>query len=402
MSSVLFAKILPVFVMLLVFVWFWEGHFSKKLQLFKSNISLAFLPLLFFLFALGLFYSTNQTYGLEKMETRLSLLVIPIVLPSMISLNFAYNRRVFSKWYVRAAVFTALFCFFRALVLYIRHVYWLNSPMGEETDISSNFFFYSTLSQGIMHPGYLAMYANTALILCLYDIRLSQSTRRKLRRAFQAIVLVLFVVLLYSKAGLAAMSLIILAFAMRWAWFQKKWQVLALSFVGMIGFFAVIYFYVPNTQLRLQTILASQKIENHNPLSTESTQTRIHAWKAARKVIAEKPVFGHGTGDAMDVLFTKYDELGYVGVRTIEMNAHNEFYQTGIALGFVGMGVLIMVFISGIYISYRRRNFAVGLWSICMALAMAFESYLNTQAGVVLLALFMTYFSLFNCDDRKA
>jgi O-antigen ligase len=253
-----------------------------------------------------------------------------------------------------------------------------------------------------MHPGYLAMYANTALILCLYDIRLSQSTRRKLRRAFQAIVLVLFVVLLYSKAGLAAMSLIILAFAMRWAWFQKKWQVLALSFVGMIGFFAVIYFYVPNTQLRLQTILASQKIENHNPLSTESTQTRIHAWKAARKVIAEKPVFGHGTGDAMDVLFTKYDELGYVGVRTIEMNAHNEFYQTGIALGFVGMGVLIMVFISGIYISYRRRNFAVGLWSICMALAMAFESYLNTQAGVVLLALFMTYFSLFNCDDRKA
>jgi O-antigen ligase len=397
MSSVLFVQALPVFVMLLVVVWFWEGQFSKKWSLLKSNKTLAFLPLLFVFFTIGLRYSENQVYGLEKMETRLSLFVLPVILPSMISLNFAYNRRVFSKWYVRAAVFTALFCVSRAVVFFLYNK--LAFPSGASGFAS--YLLHDTLSKGFMNPEYLAMYSNTALLFCLYDLRINQSLRTKYRRIFQALVLILFVVLLNATAGFVALLAILVAFAMRWAWFQRKWYYSALTFVVVSTLVVLLYTALPSVRMRVNTITAGYQSEKLDPLSTESLQTRVHAWQAAQLLIAEKPAFGHGTGDAMDALYIKYEELGFLGARSQETNAHNEFFQTGIALGFLGISVLIALFTSALYIAFRRRNFALGVWTLCLALAMTFESYLNTQAGVVLLALFMSFITLFNCDDRR-
>lgn len=400
MSSVLYAKALPIFVMILLIVWFWEGQFSKKISMLKSNKTLAFMPLLFVLFALGMLYSENQSYGLQKMETRLSLFVIPVILPSMISLNFAYNRRVFSTWYVGAAVLTALICILRSVVLHLQLNDWLHVDFAEQQD-KTFYFFHNALSKGFMNPEYLAMYVNTALIFCLYDLRLNQSTRTKMRSAFQAIVLLSFVVLLNTTVGFISVWAILLAFTVRWAWLRHKWQILALTTFTVFGVFVSIYFGVALVQQRVDTLLDLQHEENHNPFSIEANQTRIHAWKAAKELIAEKPAFGHGTGDVMDVLYHKYDELNFTGARSQETNAHNEYFQTGIALGFLGISLLIAALISTFHLALRRRNFALGVWSICLALAMTFESYLNTQAGVVLLALFTSFITLFNCDDRS-
>jgi O-antigen ligase len=398
-SSVMAPKFLPLFMFLLVLIWLWEGGFKKKFIALKKQAYLMLLPALFLAFAIGLLYSQNMAYGLQKMETRLSLLLLPVVLPTMISLNFSYNRRVFSRWFVHAATLLAAFCVLRATGIYVYEVFILQKARILEVDMSSNYFYYSELSKGIMHPGYLAMYVNTAIIMCLYDIRRSMTKGAKFRRAIQAFFLAIFVVLLYSKAGIAAMLLILIAFGIRAAILMKKWWIIPLSF-GFVGLLLLgIYFFVPNTKTRLEFILEAQRDMKHNPASTESTQARIHAWKASRELIAEKPFFGHGTGDAMDVLYKKYEERAYTGVLSKEMNAHNEYYQTGIAIGFMGITLLILILLGAIYVSIRRKNFALGIWTLCAFFVIYFEAYLNTQAGVVFFALFLPFLTLFKNED---
>jgi O-antigen ligase len=194
-SSIMVPKLLPLFMVLLLLLWIWEGAFSKKLASIKKRAFLMLLPALFIAFAIGLLYSQNLPYGLQKMETRLSLLFLPIVLPTMVSLNFSYNRMVFSRWFVHAATFLAAFCILRATGIYVYEVFILQKARILEVDMSSNYFYYSELSKGIMHPGYLAMYINTAIIMCLYDIRRSMTKGAKFRRSIQAFFLAIFVVI---------------------------------------------------------------------------------------------------------------------------------------------------------------------------------------------------------------
>ncbi len=398
-SSVMAPKILPLFMVLMVLIWLWEGGFKKKFIALKKQPYLLLLPLLYLAFAFGLLYSENIGYGLQKMETRLSLLLLPLVLPTMTSLNFSYNRRVFSRWFVHAASLVALFCLIRALAFYIYEVHVLQSAQILEVDMSSNYFFYSELSKGIMHPGYLAMYVNTAVIVALYDVRQGMTKGAKMRRIALAIFLALFVVLLYSKAGIAALMLILLAFGVRYAILQKKWLMIPVSFGGIMALLVLVYFFVPNSQYRLEGLMQSFQNTSLNPASTESTQTRIHAWKASKELISEAPFFGHGTGDAMDVLYKKYEQRAYTGALNKEMNAHNEYYQTGIAIGFMGISLLLALFVGAIYTALRRRNFALGIWTLCTFFVIYFEAYLNTQAGVIFFALFLPFLSLFKNDE---
>lgn len=401
-SSVMLPKVLPIFMIVLVLIWLWEGGFAKKMSAISKQPYLMLLPVLYLAFGFGMLYSDNLSYGFEKMETRLSLFVLPLLITTMPALNFTYNKRVYSRYFAHATTLMALFCVLRATTLYVYEIYILQSAEILEADISSNYFFYSELSSGIMHPGYLAMYVNTAIILCLWDIRRGMTKGAKMRRIVQAAFLALFVVLLYSKAGIAALMLILLAFGVRYAVLCRKWLMVPATFGVIFTLLLGVYFWVPNSQYRLNGMLESFQNTSLNPASTESTQTRIHAWKAARILISEKPAIGHGTGDAMDALFNKYDELGFTGARSKEMNAHNEYYQTGIALGLLGIALLFAVFLGALYLAYRRKNFALGLWSVCAFFVIYFEAYLNTQAGVVFLALFIPFLTLLKNDESAA
>jgi len=393
-SVVVVPKLSPIFIILLTLVWFSERCFAEKAKVLLKTPYLLILPFLFALFTLGLINSDDLSYGFEKLETRLSLLLLPIILPTLKSLNFAYKKRVFAKWFVYANIAVAIFCLLRAFVYYFYELCFLQNSTLEETDISANHFYYSALSDGIMHPGYLAMYVNTALILVLFDIRKTLSRNTKIRRIIQASFLVLFIVLLYSKAGVLCMLIVLFAYGVRLAILQKEWWMLPTTAFGLILLLLGMYFFVPNTKYRLNGVMQSFQIDRLDPLSTESTQTRLHAWKASEVLIAEQPCFGHGTGDAMHVLRGKYLELGYIGAHTKDMNAHNEYFQTGIALGFLGIFTLMALFFWGFVVTISRRNFALGIWLLCSALVIYFESYLNTQAGVLFFAIFAPFLTL--------
>jgi O-antigen ligase len=151
--------------------------------------------------------------------------------------------------------------------------------------------------------------------------------------------------------------------------------------LGVALILGAYYFFVPHSQERFETLLAVHKAQNLDPTSIESTQARIHAWKAARISIKQSLFFGHGTGDANDVLFKQYKELNYTGVLQMELNAHSEYYQTALAIGLLGLSVLCLTFIVAIRSAYLKRNWLLAAWVLATLLVFSFESYLNTLAG---------------------
>ncbi|MDD5409896.1 MAG: O-antigen ligase family protein [Methylobacter sp.] len=92
---------------------------------------------------------------------------------------------------------------------------------------------------------------------------------------------------------------------------------------------------VANTQAYLQPV----------PEQTESSMgQRYTFWKYSLKLMAEKPMLGHGTGS-----FAKEYQRIAIGERFIAKNPHNEFLMIGVQLGLFGLLVYLGFLASQLY-----------------------------------------------------
>lgn len=386
-----FKKLLPLFVIILTLVWLWEKDFKGKWRRLKKRPIFLLFPGYFLLLCLAFAHTENVSYGLGKMETRLSLFILPLILPTLESLNFTYHRRIFTKIFVFTIFASALVCLVHGLYYYFDELAAINRGVHFDYIYGSRFFFGTLLSDFLMHPGYLAMLANVALIVLLFDFKKIDSLRLRLWRISAVIGLCLFVLLLYSKVAILLMMFIFLSFGVRYAWLEKRVSqaLVSIGIVGVLGF--VVYQFVPHSKTRIDRIQEVIFSKQHDPNSTESTQLRIHAWKASRELISESPVFGYGTGDVWDVLAKKYEDVGYSAALNLEVNSHNEYYQTGLALGFIGIGFLVFCFLAFLINAIRNQNFPLFLWTFITAFALSFESYFSRQDGAVFASLFLFF-----------
>lgn len=390
-SSVLAKKLLPIFVIALVVVWLWERDFANKWKTLKNNSLYILLPFYYAILLLGFIHTENVSYGLQKMETRLPLLLLPVILPTLKSLNFSYHKRTFTRVFIFTILAAMLICLAHGTYLYILEVMAVGRGENIGYLYKSRYFFGTVFSHFLMHPGYLAMYANMAIIIVLFDLKKIQTRKRMYYNISVISALTIFVVLLYSKTGIAALLFIFMAFGARYAYLEKKvkYLVLSLGLIAVLG--TVVYYFVPHTQTRVETIIDVLSVKNHNPNSIESTQLRVHAWKASRMLIEEAPVFGHGTGDAWDVLAAKYQEKQFNGALGLQVNSHNEYYQTALAVGLVGAAFLIFTLLFWFIVAIRKRHFPLALWTIITSFVFTFESYFSTQDGVVYTSLFLFF-----------
>jgi O-antigen ligase len=390
-SSVLLKKMLPIFVIVLVFVWLWERDFYNKWNTLKKHKIFLFLPVYFFCLSLGMLYSENIAYGLQKMETRLSLFLLPVILPTLKSLNFSYYKRIFTRVFTTTIFIAFAICLARAAYLYFTELLALNSNNPPDIVHGSRYFYGTFFSYFLMHPGYLAMYVNVALLIILADFKKNYASRKSYLHILYIILLSIFVILLYSKAAIAVVILMLLIFGIRYAFFERKLKYMVITIGAVASLCLLFYFFVPHTKTRIQHIFDSFSEQKHDPSSMESTQLRIHAWKAAKSLISQSPLIGYGTGDVWDVLSQEYKTKGFTGALAKEVNSHNEYYQTGLALGILGICVLVLTLIYWFLIALKKKHFPLMVWTLMTAFVLFFESYFSTQDGVIFSSLFLFF-----------
>ncbi len=118
--------ILPIsrqYTSLIIFLWFFalfvHGVIDKSLlSEFRSSFNYYWLllPGLFFLYGISLLYSQHLSVGIAKLETKLALLVVPILI--------GFSKKTIKKYFkyfllsfILGCTIAALYCFYHAMKL---------------------------------------------------------------------------------------------------------------------------------------------------------------------------------------------------------------------------------------------------------------------------------------------
>jgi O-antigen ligase len=128
-----------------------------------------------------------------------------------------------------------------------------------------------------------------------------------------------------------------------------------------------------------------------------TTGARMIIWDLSWDIIAERPVFGSGTGDVKDDLMVQYKKNEYHHLFEHQLNAHNEFIQMLIAIGVVGCIIFLLYIFYPLTHSDLFGNIVYLGFILIIFFNFMTESMLETQAGVVFYAFFNALF-YFNRD----
>jgi O-antigen ligase len=377
-------KIVPLIIALIGINWLLEFKIREKMMRLRNigDQKILLLPMvLYFVYIIGTFYSTQlrgQSGAIFDLEVKLSLVLFPLFFSTI---DFSKLGNDFFKQVLKAFVYG---CLVSSIIIINKAV------MDYFKEQDSSVFYYSNLSW-LHHPSYLALYFTFAIAILLTWI-MKNGNKIILKRNLMILLIIhfqIFIVLLSSKAGIIGFFIIWVLITI---WFMiKKYELKRTLIVSLIiiAAFILSVFIFPVSIIRFQTAKKSIE-ESHIPENqkTEGSAARLMIWKSSLEVIKENFLFGVGTGDVKTELIKKYEENGILLALKENLNAHNQYLQTFIALGFVGFIILLACLILPVISAIKQRNILIILFFLLFAFHLTVESMLERQGGVVFFAFF--------------
>lgn len=347
--------------------WQTRVHYFKK---YRTAI-LAFTSLYLFTI-IGVFYSINLQEALFDLEVKLSLLLVPLLLLTS-GIISKYNVYGIIKTFIVGVTLATIIQFGLALFNYQN---------------SGNFevFFYALLSY-FHHPSYFSMYTNFAIASLLVLIFHSRD-KPKFKHFALLGFLVIGVYQLSSRTGLLTLT-VLLVYAFIYLIFPHlKWKKLLYALFGTLVLAVAILYPITKHSSKIRTVDVSS--------NKSSSGVRLAMWKSSIPLVKENLVFGVGTGDVNRELQQVFAQNGIKRAVKDNLNAHNQFLQTQVALGIVGTSLLLFGLLYPLKISIKERKLFYPLFLLILLINFLTESVLNTQAGVIYFAVlnsvvFFTY-----------
>jgi len=346
-----------LFFLIQVFLLAKQGIIPLK----KAN-KLLLIPILFYIIhGISWFYSTNKFEADFDLQVKFSFLVLPIL--------FALKKEE-HKTDIRKLVMAYTFI---ALIAGLGYI-----VKGFIIDLNTGTFPKYMKFSHPMHPSYLAMYFTV-------NIAFAAAILLKAKKFLWIQVISIFTsfIILYlaeSKAGLIATFVLILFFLFKVLFHQNRKLSLAIIIIFAITASSIIVL-VPRFKTLLSTTLNYEIVFQHPEKVVESTALRLLAWNASIDVISEHPIIGVGAGDIKDELAVVYKKNNYVKPLEMKMNCHNQYIETTVGQGIIGLAVLIFMLMA-LFIN-KNHKFLSQLFGVIIAVNILFESMFNVQAGVV-------------------
>ncbi|OFX79104.1 MAG: hypothetical protein A2X12_10420 [Bacteroidetes bacterium GWE2_29_8] len=396
--SKLFVK---VALILLVLNWLLNIKENFSYRLTKRNKAYFFIFISYYLFHLiGLLYSKNIAFGLFDLQIKLPLLLFPLII--FFSKPIAYDELIkISYAFVIGTIIGILICLINATY----NLFYTELPYP---------FYYENLSI-LFHPSYFALFINFAMLLLTY---FSINNVNKVQNVTKLLLFLtlpfysIFLFLLNSKAGILSLILVVsvgfvyLSFVKKNILFAIIIAIEILVSIGMVSKFMP-FLYDRLDEVKREIVASEKKnINNSETVNFESTEVtstaaRINVWKASLEVFSENILFGTGTGDIKDVLLDKYKQRNISNAFIQKLNPHNQFLQTGITFGIVGLIIFVIMFIIPFYYSIRYKDLLLFLFVLLVVFNLMVESMLEVQAGVMFFGFFNSLLFVNINDKRK-
>lgn len=399
-SMPFFKALIPKLISLWLIARLLQGDFKNN---FLKDINKPLLYLIgsFYLFhVISLLYSSDKTAGLFDIEVKLSLIIFPfIIIASTDLIKRKFN--VILKTFVLGNFAAALICLLYALYnstgfdgnKLIFNAAVLDSKLSFFRSITQggNYFFYKHLSV-FMHPAYFSMYISLSLIIIFYFVKQNNFiTRKSEKMFFYAISLFFlgFTYLLFSKAGIFVIILILISFFI-YLLKQKENIFIKILFFILIALFIIVNFkYNDRINILIKEYKTTEFGLQNNKMTSDND--RFNIWLSSVEIIKNNVLLGVGNGDVEDELKNVYKKHNMQAAIDKSLNAHNQFLETFIALGIVGFMMLVTIIIIPLINAIKKRKILLLAFVVIIIINFMFESMLNTQAGVVFFAFFFSF-----------
>lgn len=387
------AKGITSVILILIFVfWLISGmpfrNFPKLIVNPKRILLLSFAGL-YILYVAGTFYN-NELANPNALRIKLPLLAFPLIL----SLS---DDELFSKDFINILKNIFVFGTFTTLII-----------LSVESFISYSHthdlyeFSYDKFSGDRLHPTYLSMYVVFSFFILFIDVL--KSAKIDFLRVIPIVIFPVYLVLLSSKAGILSFMLL-LVFVFVYKLIAKDYSRFLL-FISLFAFIFSIGLYktIPTAKKRMQNAEKSieQNTKNNKTEKTDGTSVRLMVWEEAIKSILQKPLFGHGTGMEKEILLKSNNISSSEHMLELKPDAHNQYLQTAIAIGFLGLALLLYILILPTILSFKYNNIVFLIFLIIISFNFLFESIIERQSGIMFFSFFISLFFIdFNNYSKK-
>lgn len=380
-------RLTTFFLLIFAFFSIWNAFKNPKpLERKKIFPALAFICY-FLLYSISYFYSSDKSGSLQDLETKFSLFALPVLILFFNNINTTRLK------FILISFLLGLFLFETISLLYATIFYLSES--------SSEYFFYHQLvSLSDANASYFSLYVLFSIVILLFH---PHQIEKKILLPF-LIFQVFYLLLLSSRS----MQLILLLLVFPYAIHQhfkdgKRWVYASIA----SGYLLLLSIFFINPQMLNQRFGKLQK-ENlqqaflpeyrHHSYEFSNWNTRLFFWRVGVDNIQESNfLVGVGNGDVNTVQNQRMHELGILNIYDqkqpsdfVNMNLHNMYLQTQLAVGIFGSLLLLSLLFIPLKIAWKHSNHAYILFQLLIIIFMMQESALQTQAGVV----FYCFFSL--------
>lgn len=357
----------------------WLLFFRRNKQ-FLQRETVFFLVLLCSVYAvevMGMIYTENVAYGFHRLESKLSLVVFPLVI--LVSGIGRQNTEKIVWFFVASTVIACLVC--------TAVVFWKLATLGQPisalfTDAQYS-YIYLTEPLRSLHPTYLSLF------ICLSVFVLAEEVRRQRRRYWLltvAVFLLLFGIQLASRAGYAALlCTLILAGYSAIGW-RRKMLLTAYS-IAIVASIGIAVSIIPQVKERMVDSVLEADIDEEQ---LNSVNFHLKSWTCAiESWLNGNVIFGYGTGDEVLTLENCHEQRGWIGNRH---DAHNEFLSSLVKHGLIGLITMLGFFFYPFFLALKYRDVRYVVFLTTALICFMSESMLRGLNSLVYFALFNTLF----------
>ena len=381
---------LPIAILLFL-NWIAEWNWKEKVKRIRSTSPVMFFIFISFyvVYILGIFYSTNKADALSELEYKAWFLLSPL-------LFFTVDRSYITKKKIQLLLY-AFIASITALIVFNYSLSFVNYLVTH----NNREFFYEFLSPS-MHPSYSSMYVCVAFAIIFHLLFVAkEKLHLGVKWALGGLLLLytIYIYCLQSKAGLLAFAAILFLLGLYWINRKgKKWGWSILFFVVILSIPVTIVHYSASPNNRLKAAVEALKSNDVGDISQESSQLRLVIWKTSCRMIMANLPWGAGSGDTKEVLTQAYKDAGYDHMYEARYNSHNQYLQTMLALGIVGIVSLLAHLCAPLYIAFKKRHILYLSFLIIIILNLLVESMFERRAGCDFFAIFngLFYFMMMN------
>lgn len=359
---------------------------SKKKVKFTFNFTIFLFILFYGLYVFYALYTNHVSDAFRYFENKLTFIVLPLFF------FFLPKEKMAFKWTIRGFLIAILLLAIQSLVFSFSN-YFKTHEIGS---------FISTRFSYQHHPSYASVFYTFALLVS-WNQRKKNAENYSLYWLIPFSIIQLFAILAcMSLAGLLFLLVFFLAVFIHFLSTKiGKKKTLLFTAISPIVFYVLVLITPPlKSQWDDAKHFTVDFIDNPTTFVSDTTNAdngssvRLIMWTIATQVLTEHPL-GVGTANVDDYLYTKLTKLKQYKLAKKYYNPHNQYLQSGIEIGVIGLAVLLLLLIKATNLAWKQRNYLLLFIVVNLAFNMLFESMLQRQSGIVFYTFWITFLVVF-------